>query len=121
MKDILVFSEKHVLKDLVSGEFYLVKGSIVSSGSYFKRQTAGLKSNFGGRLGSMESFMDIGRREAVLRMKEQARIVGANIVFNVRFETVMIRRGKGLCAEFLVYGTAWKKIARADTKSTKTL
>jgi uncharacterized protein YbjQ (UPF0145 family) len=113
MKDILVFNEKRVPFELVNGKFHLVSGSVVISGSYFKRVVTSLKSIFGGRLGSLESTMDIGRREAILRMKEQARIAGDNVIFNVRFETTTLGQSAGdkgiFCAEFFAYGTAWKK------------
>ncbi|MDR0666492.1 MAG: YbjQ family protein [Campylobacteraceae bacterium] len=110
MKDIFIFNEKYAPEKLVSGKFHLIRGSAVMSGGYFKRYAAGLKSNFGGRLNSLESFMDIGRRESILRMKEQAKEMEVDTIFNVRFETTMIRQHKGwFCAEFLAYGTAWKR------------
>jgi len=113
MKNILVFNEKRVLSDVVDGNFHLVRGSVVISGSYFKQFVTTLKSIFGGRLNSLESVMDIGRREAILRMKEQAKIAGADIIFNVRFETATLGASVGkngiFCAEFFAYGTAWKR------------
>jgi uncharacterized protein YbjQ (UPF0145 family) len=113
LRNILVFNEKRAPSDLVSGKFHLVSGSIVISGSYFKQFITNLKSIFGGRLNSLESVMDIGRREAILRMKENAGLAGADTIFNVRFETVMLSEsvgGKGIfCAEFFAYGTAWKR------------
>ncbi|MDR1285002.1 MAG: YbjQ family protein [Campylobacteraceae bacterium] len=113
MRSVLVFNERCAPHDLVSGKFHLVCGSVVISGSYFKQVVTTLKSIFGGRLNSLESVMDIGRREAILRMKEQASIVGADIIFNVRFETTTLEQSTGnggiFCAEFFAYGTAWKK------------
>jgi uncharacterized protein YbjQ (UPF0145 family) len=113
MKNILIFNEKRVPSGFVNGKFHLVSGSVVISGSYFKQVVTSLKSIFGGRLGSLESVMDIGRREAILRMKEQARIAGADIIFNVRFETATLGERKDdrgiFCAEFFAYGTAWKR------------
>jgi uncharacterized protein YbjQ (UPF0145 family) len=113
LKDILIFNEKRVPNELVSGKFHLVSGSVVISGSYFKQVVASLRSIFGGRLNSLESVMDTGRREAILRMKKQAGIVGADTIFNVRFETTILGEsvgGKGIfCAEFFVCGTAWKR------------
>jgi uncharacterized protein YbjQ (UPF0145 family) len=113
MKNILIFNEKRAPSELVRGKFHLVSGSVVISGSRFKQIMTHLKSIFGGRLGSLETVMDMGRREAILRMKEEAKIVGANIIFNVRFETTTLSERVGkqgvFCAEFFVYGTAWKK------------
>ena len=78
---------------------------------YFKRIAASLKSLVGGRLTAYESLMDRGRREAVLRMKEEARGLGADMVFNVRFETASMNDSAGgrqamFSAEFIAYGTA---------------
>ncbi|MDR2080866.1 MAG: YbjQ family protein [Campylobacteraceae bacterium] len=112
-RNILIFNEKNVPENLVSGQFYFVSGSVVISGSHFKQFIASLKSIFGGRIRSLETTMDLGRREAILRMKEEAKNFGTNTIFNVRFETSMIGQREGkkgvFCAEFLVYGTAWRR------------
>ena len=113
MKNILIFNEKRVPSDIVGGNFHLVRGSIVISGSYWKQFLTRVKSFFGGRLNSLESIMDIGRREAILRMKEQAKKAGADTIFSVRFETTtlgsMVGKEGIFCAEFYAYGTAWKR------------
>lgn len=66
----------------------LVTGEVVVGVGYFKSFVASLKSLFGGRLTSIESVMDRGRREAILRMREKA--VGANFIINARVDTVML-------------------------------
>lgn len=84
----------------------LVTGSAVISGDYFKFVVAGLQTLFGGRLRSYESLLDRARREAVLRMKEDARLHSGHMIINVKFETYSIP-GKRLGAvEILAYGTA---------------
>ncbi len=86
----------------------MVTGSVVISVDYFKKFLAGLRFFFGGRVRSYESLLDRARREATLRMKEQAK--GANIILNVRFETVSITKGGRKnsvnSVVLLVYGTA---------------
>lgn len=87
----------------------LVSGSVVVSADYFKRFVAGLRLMVGGRLNTYESLLDRARREALLRMREQAGAMGATQVFNVKLETMAIGgRGKGGVAalEVLAYGTA---------------
>lgn len=115
LRHILVFNEKRTPIALSGQYFHLVQGSVVVSSDYFKNIAAGLKSLFGGRLTSYESLMDRGRREAILRMKEQAAAVGANAIFAVRLETSTLNnlsRGGGIAsAEFLAYGTAWSQQA----------
>ncbi|SHF57614.1 Uncharacterized conserved protein YbjQ, UPF0145 family [Lampropedia hyalina DSM 16112] len=110
-RHIKVFNEKRTPIELAGQPFYLVQGSVVVSSDYFKTVAAGLKSLFGGRLTSLESLLDRGRREAILRMKEQAHRKGANVIFAVRLETATLheQNGRGIaCAEVLAYGTAWK-------------
>lgn len=106
---ILIFNER---TPPAGGNFRrtrLVTGSVVIAEDYFKRIAASLASLVGGRLGVYESLMDRGRREAIVRMKREARKLGATMVFNVRFETASLsedRRQALFSAEFLAYGTA---------------
>lgn len=89
---------------------YLVSGSAVISVDYFKRVLAGLRSLVGGRVKSYESLLDRARREALLRLKEQAR--GADEIVNLRIETTSISKGSMnrdqsvSTVEALAYGTA---------------
>ena len=87
----------------------LVTGNVVVSVDYFKRFLAGLRAIVGGRVKSYESLVDRARREAILRMKEQAIGRGAVVVTNVRIETSSISKGQGKAIgsiEVLAYGTA---------------
>lgn len=120
-KDILVFESRfpptpaHIQQPALSeststasgGE--LVVGNVVISVDYFKMFVAGLRKLVGGRLRSYETLLDRGRREAVLRMKQQARELGANSVFNVKFESSSVSKGQSGnlgSIEVLVYGSA---------------
>jgi uncharacterized protein YbjQ (UPF0145 family) len=89
----------------------LVVGSVVIAEDYFKRVAAGLKSLIGGRLVAYESLLERGRREAIVRMKEQARRLGASQVVNMRLETASLSddwsgRRPMFSAEFIAYGSA---------------
>ena len=87
----------------------LVTGSVVISEDYFKRVVSGLQSLFGGRLRAYESLLDRARREAVLRMKQEARDKGSKMIINVKFQTFSIpgRNPKSFGAvEVMAYGTA---------------
>ncbi|GMR07359.1 MAG: heavy metal-binding domain-containing protein [Gammaproteobacteria bacterium] len=87
----------------------LVMGSVVISVDYFKRFIAVLRNLVGGRMTSYETLIDRARREAILRMKEHAESQGAEMVFNIKFETSSIYKGKGNAigsVEVLAYGTA---------------
>jgi uncharacterized protein YbjQ (UPF0145 family) len=94
-------------------EVTLVTGSVVVSIDYFKRFLAGLRMLFGGRITSYEPVLDRGRREAIMRMKEEARRLGYHALTNVRLETSSIARSGGsnkgtAGVEILAYGTALK-------------
>lgn len=92
---------------------HLVSGSVVVSLDYFKRVIAGLRALVGGRVKTYEPLLDRARREAVLRMIEDARAQGYDGVFNVRLETSRLatgrRDGNGIAGvEMLAFGTAVK-------------
>jgi len=87
----------------------LVMGSVVLSVDYFKRFLATLRNIFGGRVVSYETLIDRARREALLRMKEDAQRRGGKMVFNVKYETASISKGMKNTigsVEVLAYGTA---------------
>lgn len=109
LKSILVFESRYPKAETGGSGGKLVQGNVVVSADYFKIFVAGLRKLIGGRLRSYETLLDRGRREAVLRMKEEARAMGANHVFNVRFETASISKGEAdrlSAVEVLVYGSA---------------
>lgn len=92
-------------------EAFLVNGSTVVSNDYFKRLLAILRNIFGGRVKAYESLIDRARREAILRMKEEAHARGAHMIVNLRLETSTIGRSankkkKVGSIETLAYGTA---------------
>ena len=93
----------------------MVAGSVVVSLDYFKRFLAGLRGLIGGRVKSYETLLDRGRREAILRMKEEALKVGCDTIIGVRLETSRLatgrRDGKGTAGvEVLAYGTGVKLV-----------
>ena len=91
----------------------LVSGSVVIANDYFKTFVAGLRNLFGGRLTTYESLLDRARREALLRMKEEADKLGADLVFNVKYETSNISgqsSKKPPIIEAHAYGTALKRL-----------
>ena len=87
----------------------LVAGNVVISVDFFKRFIAGLRNIFGGRITSYETLLDRARREAILRMKEEAKKLNAELIFNIKLETSSIHKGRGNSigsVEVLAYGTA---------------
>ncbi|CAG0909043.1 unnamed protein product [Cyprideis torosa] len=87
----------------------LMLGNVTISVDYFKRFLAALHAFFGGRITSYETLLDRARREALLRLKENARQHNAALIMNVRYETASIYKGRGNnigSVEVLAYGTA---------------
>jgi uncharacterized protein YbjQ (UPF0145 family) len=88
-------------------EVKLVDGNVVISVDYFKRFVASLINIFGGRVSTYETLLDRARREAILRMKEEAK--GASEIVNVRIETSSISKNANQnigSIEIYAYGTA---------------
>lgn len=91
----------------------LVSGSVVIANDYFKTFVAGLRNLFGGKISTYESLLDRARREALLRMKEEAKHLNADLVFNVKYETANISgqtSKKPPIIEAHAYGTALRKL-----------
>lgn len=87
-------------------EFYgVVTGSTVRAKHIGRDFAAGLKNILGGELKGYTELLQEARKEALHRMMEQARSVGANAVINVRFATSSVAQG---AAELFAYGTAVK-------------
>lgn len=88
----------------------MLTGEVVIASDYFKNFLAAIRGFFGGEVRSLETLMERARREAILRVMEQAAARGAVAVFNLRLETSNIGATKGkkqaAMSEILAYGTA---------------
>lgn len=83
----------------------LVMGEVVIASDYFKTFAASLRNIVGGEVKSYQTMLSRARREARLRMVEQARALGSELVVNVRLEWSAV--GPQLpSAEIFCYGTA---------------
>ena len=111
-RDLVVVTFPQFPGDVEIQRVEVVMGSVVVSHDYFKRFLARLRGIVGGRIKSYEPLLDRARREAILRMKEQALSRGHSAIVNVRLETSRLasskRDGKGTAGvEMLAYGTAF--------------
>jgi len=108
LQNLTVVASK-ILPPISNMDSILVSGNVVVSVDYFKRFLAMLRNIFGGRVSAYETLLDRARREAILRMKDEAQTLGATFIFNVKLETSSIYKGKGNSigsVEMLAYGTA---------------
>ncbi len=83
----------------------LVCGSVVRAKDFVTDWLAGLKNIVGGELGGYTKLIEESREQAMGRMIEQARMLGANAIVNIRFSTSSVAQG---ASEIYVYGTAVK-------------
>lgn len=89
----------------------LVTGNMVVAVDYFKVFVAALQNIFGGQVTQYEPLVDRARREATLRMQEEALRHGADLVMNVHLGTSFLgdmhkRNGGVSSIEAIAYGTA---------------
>ncbi len=81
----------------------LVQGSTVRAKHVGRDIMAGLKNIVGGELKGYTELLSDAREEATRRMCEEAKVMGANAVVNVRFSTSSVTAG---ASELYAYGTA---------------
>jgi uncharacterized protein YbjQ (UPF0145 family) len=88
----------------------LVTGGAVIATDYFKSFVGRLRNMVGGEVRVFETMMERARRQALVRVLEEAEALGANRVINVRFETssigAMQKKQGAAMVEVLAYGTA---------------
>ena len=81
----------------------MVQGNTVRAKHLGRDIAAGFKNMVGGELKGYTELLTESRREAIVRMMQQAEQLGANAILNVRFSTSAITSG---ASEMLAYGTA---------------
>ncbi len=81
----------------------LVQGNTVRAKHVGRDIAASFKNIVGGELKGYTELLTESRREAITRMMQQAELLGANAVVNVRFSTSAITSG---ASEMMAYGTA---------------
>lgn len=109
LRNIPVIASKYPPMSKIVSDPTLVAGNVVISIDYFKRFIATLRNLVGGPITSYESLIDRARREAILRMKAEAKKCGATMIFNIKIETASIYKGTKNSigsVEVLAYGTA---------------
>lgn len=110
-RDVLALTIEDLPEGWLVESCDLVMGNVVISLDYFKRVMASLKAIVGGNIRSYEPLLERARREALIRMKAEARERGHDTIINVRIETSALAKargdGKGTSGvEILAFGTA---------------
>jgi len=101
--DLLLTNIETIPGRTIVEHYGLVTGSTVRAKHIGRDLMASLKNIVGGELKGYTELLGEARQEAVRRMVEQARALGANAVVNVRFSTSSVTAG---ASELYAYGTA---------------
>ena len=96
-----------VTTDFITGKeietIQMVKGSVVFSKNVARDFFAAVKTLVGGEIAGYTEMMNEARQKATERMMEEAAMIGADAIVNVRFTTSDVMPN---AAEVIVYGTA---------------
>lgn len=106
LQSVVALNTRYVPEGVEVEGATVVSGSVVVSSDYFKTFVAGFRNLVGGRFRGYESLLERSRREAMLRMKQQAREGGSRLVIGVRFQTTRVAGSQTPSMEVIAYGTA---------------
>lgn len=102
---MIVTTTDHVAGREVQETLGLVRGASIRTRHVFQDFVEWLRNLVGMELQHYTKMMAETREQALDRMKEEARKLGADAILNIRFATSSIASG---ASEMLVYGTAVK-------------
>ena len=103
MSKILVVTSEEIAGKRIKQHLGLVRGNTIRARHVGRDILAGLRNIVGGEIHEYTKLMAESREQALDRMLEEARSLGANAIVSVRFTTSMISQG---AAELLAFGTA---------------
>jgi uncharacterized protein YbjQ (UPF0145 family) len=106
LRHVVALNTRYVPEGVAATGAQLVTGGVVVSSDYFKTFVAGFRAFFGGRFRGYETLLERARREALLRLKEDAQAAGATLVIGVRFQSTTIAGSSTPSVEVLAFGTA---------------
>ena len=81
----------------------IARGSTVRARNIGRDIFAGIKNLVGGEISEYTRLQAESREQAIERMLDDAKKMGANAIVNIRLTTCMVMQG---CSEILAYGTA---------------
>jgi len=102
---MIISTTEQIPKKEISEILGIARGSTVRAKNIGKDIFAGFKNIIGGEIQEYTQLQADSREEAIKRMVDDAKRLGADAVVNVRLATSMVMQG---AAEVLAYGTAVK-------------
>jgi uncharacterized protein YbjQ (UPF0145 family) len=100
---MIVVTSSEVSGRRVARTLGLVRGNTIRARHLGRDIMAGFRGIVGGEISEYTKMMAEAREQALDRMVDEARKLGADAVVDTRFTTSMLMQG---AAELLVYGTA---------------
>jgi uncharacterized protein YbjQ (UPF0145 family) len=100
---VIVVTASEITGKRVVRTLGLVRGNTIRARHIGRDIMAGLRNIVGGEVSEYTKLLAESREQALDRMVEEARSLGANAITDVRFTTSMVMQG---AAELLAYGTA---------------
>ena len=100
---MIITTTENIAGNTIDVHLGTVIGNTIRARHVGKDIQAAFRTIMGGEIKEYTSMMAESREQALLRMKDRAKELGADAVVGVRFQTSMILSGT---AELLVYGTA---------------
>ncbi|MCA9254840.1 MAG: heavy metal-binding domain-containing protein [Phycisphaerales bacterium] len=108
--DIVVTNLKTIVRPETVRQSQLVTGNVVIATDYFKTLVTTLRNLVGGEMKAAQRLMLRARREALLRLLDEARAMGATEVWNLRYQFCNVQQMSGnkgaISVEIYAYGTA---------------
>lgn len=105
MKTILVVSSNRIAGHDITEHLGLVRGNTIRARHIGRDILAAFRNIVGGEIHDYTKLLAESREQALDRLVDEARSLGADAVIDVRFSTSMLAHG---AAELLAYGTAVK-------------
>ena len=100
---MIVVTASDIVGKRVARTLGMVRGNTIRARHLGKDIVAVMRNLVGGEVAEYTKMMAEAREQALDRMVDEARELGANAVVDVRFMTSMLMQG---AAELLAYGTA---------------
>ncbi len=100
---MLIVTTENIANRKIVESIGMVRGSTVQTKHIGRDIMAGLKTIVGGELRGYTELLEQARAQALMRLEDNAKAMGANAVVNVRFTTAAIAAN---ASEILAFGTA---------------
>ena len=100
---MIIASSSNIAGKEIKKTFGVVRGNTIRARHIGKDIVAAFKNILGGEIQEYTKLMGESREQAIDRMCEEAKALGANAIVDCRFSTSYIMAN---AAEILVYGTA---------------